>query len=1500
VVGGAGGEGQMREVRRYLEGRLPEYMVPGVLVTLEELPLTPNGKLDRLALPLPNQAEPTLAPTASGIQGEIATIWAEVLGLKRVGSHDNFFELGGHSLLAMRVISRLREVFGLEISLPLLFEFPTVAGLAHYFESTQPAESPQSSPALASVLRKEYLPPSFAQESLWFLDQLQPQTALYNIPIAVLLKGSLNLKALQQSFDEIVRRHEALRTTFHTIEGQPIQVIAPAQSLSLPLVDLQNVPEFERAAKISSLVAEEAQHPFDLGRGPLLRVTLLKLEETEHVLLLTIHHIISDEWSLKVLFQELEIFYQAFCTGKLSSLPELPIQYADFAYWQRQWLEGKVLETQLNYWKDQLEDYPAALELLTDRPRSAVQSFRGATQTVMLPQALSEALKAFSQEAGVTLFMTLLAAFQTLLYRYTGQTDILVGSPIANRSHLELEGLIGFFVNTLVFRTQFSQNLNFRELVRQVHEVALGAYTHQDLPFELLVRELQPERDLSLTPIFQVMFAFQNEMPLSALKLSGLEISPLEVDSETAKFDLTLFIEETEHQLKAVLEYRTDLFDEPTMARLLRHFQTLLESIVVAPERRLLDLPLLTETERGQLLFEWNHSEETYPVDKTFQQLFEEQVKRTPEAIAVVFEETHLSYRDLNARANQLAHYLQALGVGPETLVGICVERSVEMMIGLLGILKAGGAYVPLDPEYPLERLAFMMEDARLEILLTQQRLLPRLPRNEAQVILLDTDWPKIARESKEMPINQATPDNLAYVIYTSGSSGKPKGVLIPQRGLVNYLIWCTAAYQVEAGEGAPVHSSISFDLTITSLFAPLLAGRKIYLLPHDFEVNTLNSALRNRANFSLVKLTPSHLELVSQQLAPAEAAGQTRAFIIGGENLLAESIAFWQDAAPDTLLINEYGPTETVVGCCVYQIPPGQQRSGAVPIGRPIANTEVYVLDNQHQPVPVGLAGELYIGGTGVARGYLNRPDLTAEKFIPHPFSSEPGARLYKTGDLARYLAEGTLEFLGRRDEQVKVRGFRIELGEIEAVLRQHPLVEEAVVRVWEAGGVDKRLVGYVVWGAGGEGQMREVRRYLEGRLPEYMVPGVLVTLEEVPLTPNGKLDRLALPLPNQLYFELEKDFAAPQDTLELRLAKLWESFLNVQPIGIKDNFFELGGHSLLAVRLFAQIEQVFGQNIPVATLFRAPTIEQLADVLRQEEVTLQSSLVPIQLGGSRPPFFCIHGMGGGILNYTDLAYYLGPDQPVYGIQERGLNGLHAPFTEIETMASHYIDEIRIVQPEGPYFLGGYCLGGTIAFEMARQLQAQGQKVALLAIMDNTSPSLNYHRIKLGPSYVIGFLKNLSHWLDDFLQLRPDQRWARLRRKAKVMQRRIINIFTPAGIESFRANIEAEVDSDLSQLPEEHYKFLAAHYCALQDYTPRIYQGQIVLFRTPRESLFGPFDPEMGWGELVTQDIKIKEIPSFHANLLQKPNVQILAKQLRSCLDEAQAVSEAGKLAEV
>jgi thioesterase domain-containing protein/acyl carrier protein len=639
--------------------------------------------------------------------------------------------------------------------------------------------------------------------------------------------------------------------------------------------------------------------------------------------------------------------------------------------------------------------------------------------------------------------------------------------------------------------------------------------------------------------------------------------------------------------------------------------------------------------------------------------------------------------------------------------------------------------------------------------------------------------------------------------------------------------------------------------------------------------------------------------ELSSNEALPFPSS--LRLVIIGGEKAFPERLVIWQKyAGPQVRLVNTYGLTEVTAVTTMAELSQAPDPAAGVPIGRPIANTEVYVLDNQHQPVPVGLAGELYIGGTGVARGYLNRPDLTAEKFIPHPFSSEPGARLYKTGDLARYLAEGTLEFLGRRDEQVKVRGFRIELGEIEAVLRQHPLVEEAVVRVWEAGGVDKRLVGYVVWGAGGEGQMREVRRYLEGRLPEYMVPGVLVTLEELPLTPNGKLDRHALPPPNQLYFELEKDFAAPQDTLELRLAKLWESFLNVQPIGIKDNFFELGGHSLLAVRLFAQIEQVFGQNIPVATLFRAPTIEQLADVLRQEEVTLQSSLVPIQLGGSRPPFFCIHGMGGGILNYTDLAYYLGPDQPVYGIQERGLNGLHAPFTEIETMASHYIDEIRIVQPEGPYFLGGYCLGGTIAFEMARQLQAQGQKVALLAIMDNTSPSLNYHRIKLGPSYVIGFLKNLSHWLDDFLQLRPDQRWARLRRKAKVMQRRIINIFTPAGIESFRANIEAEVDSDLSQLPEEHYKFLAAHYCALQDYTPRIYQGQIVLFRTPRESLFGPFDPEMGWGELVTQDIKIKEIPSFHANLLQKPNVQILAKQLRSCLDEAQAVSEAGKLAEV
>ena len=1045
-------------------------------------------------------------------------------------------------------------------------------------------------------------PLSFAQRRLWFLDQLEPNSPLYNIASAVRLTGALNVTALEQSLNQIVRRHESLRTTFVAKDGHPVQVIAPELTVPLPVVDLHSLSEAEREAEALQLAIEEAQRPFDLAKGPLLRTTLLRLDEEDHILLLTMHHIISDGWSMGVFVREMGALYEALSQGRPSPLPELPIQYVDFAQWQRKWLQGEELERQLAYWKEQLAGLPPLLELPTDRPRPAVQRYQGAHHSFALSKSLSQALESLSQEEGATLFMTLLAAFQTLLYRYTGQEDICVGTPIANRTRAEIEGLIGFFVNTLVLRTDLSGDPSFRELLRRVREVALGAYAHQDLPFEMLVDELQPARDMSHSPLFQVMFVLQNA-PVQALELSELTLSPVETENGIAKFDLTLMMEERPEGLQGTVEYNTDLFDAATIERMVGHFQTLLEGIVADPDRPISTLPLLTAAEREQLLVGWNDTEAEYPGDKCVHQWFEAQVEQTPEAIAVAFgEEEQLTYGELNRRANQLAHYLQKLGVGPETLVGLCVDRSPEMVIGLLGVLKAGGAYLPLDPTYPQERLAFMLEDAGISIILTQSHLLDRLgvqrkdvkrnPQsaigNRQFTICLDTDWEVIAREPDTNPVSAVTPDNLAYVIYTSGSTGRPKGTLLQHRGLSNFAHAYIRRLSLGPGSRLLQFASFSFDASLAEIFTTLLSGATLRLARRDIlmSVSDLHRLLRE-GEITIAILPPSILSVL-----PTEGLSALQTLISAGESCSREIAESW---APGRRLFNGYGPTEATIGPTLYPIESVPEGVASVPIGRPITNTQVYLLDAHLQPVPVGVSGELYIGGVGLARGYLNRPELTAERFIPNPFSDEPGARLYRTGDLARYLPDGNIEFLGRIDHQVKVRGFRIELGEIEAVLRQHPHLQAAVVLAREDTPGDKRLVAYVVPREEPAPTISELRRFLKETLPEYMVPSAFVYLDALPLTPNGKVDRRALPAPDQTRPELESAYVAPRTREEKILADIWAQVLGVEQVGVHDNFFELGGDSILSIQVIARANQA-GLQLTPRQLFQAPTVAGLA----------------------------------------------------------------------------------------------------------------------------------------------------------------------------------------------------------------------------------------------------------------------------------------------------------------
>ncbi|CAG0937718.1 fengycin family lipopeptide synthetase D [Thermoflexales bacterium] len=1204
----------LEDLRRRLLDTLPDYMVPTAFILLEALPLTTNGKVDRRALPSPDltqtAASHTYVAPRTLFEQELAAIWTDILHLERVGVRDNFFAVGGHSLLATQVVSRLNQTLKVQLPLRSLFEAPTIAELAVRLEALTRTSTPDY-PSIAALTRPEQLPLSFSQERLWFIDQWELGNTAYNIPSAVRLQGQLDVPALERSLTEIIRRHESLRTTFVLHDEHPIQVITPATAETLPLFDLSERPAAEREAHARQIIAAEAQRPFDLAHGPLWRTALVQLAQHDHILLITTHHIVSDGWSIGVLVRELTTLYHAFSTAQPSPLPELPIQYADYAIWQRQWLSGDTLTQQLAYWQQQFSGELPTLDLPSDRPRPPVQTFHGATYNFQVPLALTQQLLALGQEAGATLFMTLLAAFQTLLYRYTGQTDLIIGTPIANRTRLEIESLIGFFVNTLALRVNLTGNPTFLQLLAHVREVTLGAYAHQDLPFDRLVDELHVPRELSRTPLFQVIFALQNA-PMPAIQLPDLQIQPLETSSATAKFDLTLFMTETADGLLGQFEYNTDLFEAATLQRMAEHLLTLLNGIIQQPDARLLDLSVLTAAERHQLLVEWNAIRTEYPRHQKVHELYEAQVKQTPEAVALVFENEHVTYSVLNQRANQLAHHLQTAGVGSDVLVGISLERSLEMVVGLLGILKAGGAYVPLDPAYPPERLAFMIQDAGVRVLVTHSTLKENLPEQFTMTICLDQEWAAIVRESQENLASDIEAGNLVYVMYTSGSTGTPKGIGVTHRNVVRLVR--NTNYADLAEQTFLQFAPISFDASTLEVWGALLNGGRLVVPPAGaLSLQELGQIIETHA-VTTVWLTAGLFHLmVDEQI---QSLKHCRQVLAGGDILSVPHVnRALQVFGTSCRLINGYGPTENTTFTCCYSMKDVGRVEHTVPIGRPITNTTVYILDRHLQPVPIGVPGELYTGGDGLARGYLNRPELTAEKFIPHPFSEEPGARLYKTGDLARYLPDGNIEFLGRNDQQVKLRGFRIELGEIEARLNQHPAIQQAAVIVREQVAGDKRLVAYLVTADNHPASANELRQFLHNTLPDYMIPAVFVSLESLPLTPNGKIDRHTLPVPDEILAVGQESYTAPRTSMEEELVAIWTDVLHLERVGIHDNFFAVGGHSLLATQVVSRLNQTLKVQLPLRGLFEAPTIAELAghlDALAHTPTPDQPRIVP------------------------------------------------------------------------------------------------------------------------------------------------------------------------------------------------------------------------------------------------------------------------------------------------
>ncbi|MGB3510291.1 MAG: amino acid adenylation domain-containing protein [Microcoleaceae cyanobacterium] len=1328
-------------------------------------------------------------------------------------------------------------------------------------------------PPIVPVARNGNIPLSFAQQRFWSLSKLEPNSPGYNMAMAYRLKGSLNISVLEQSLKEIIQRHEILRTTFPSVDGQPIQAIASEIPLPLTIVDLQELPADERETEAQQLATEEARQPFNLFQGPLLRFKLFRLAPEEHILIWNLHCIICDGTSLDIFFGEFIALYKSFIVGKPSPLTELPIQYADFAHWQQQWLQSEAIESQLDYWKQQLDGNLPVIQLPSDRIPSPIPSHNGDRCYHLLPKSLSKSLNELSQKLGVTLFMTLLTAFKILLHRYSGQEDILISIASGGRGQVETEKLVGYLRNTLMLRTEISGSPSFRELLSQVRDKALGAYAHQDLPFEQIIEELKPEQSRSRSSLFQVAFSLNppwtGNQGMSTQELPGLTVSSLfgYVYIGITKFDLNLVMRETDLGLRTVFEYNSDLFDSATIMRTIGHLQTLLESIVANPDRPISELSFLTDIEQRQFLKDLNDTQTNYPKDACIHKLFEAQVKQTPDATALICDREQLTYGELNARANQLAHYLQSQGVTSETLVGIYLESSIENVVGLLGILKAGAAYLPIDSTIEKNALTFILEDAKVSVLLTQESLLEKLPEHKVSVVCLDTATKTIALKSKENSNSQITPNNLAYVMYETDIRKSIKGVRVAHQAVVSLV------KDVEYAHLSPEEvflqvASISCDVSTFEIWGCLLNGGRLILSSSPTpSLQELGKTIQQYKITTLCLPVRLFHRFVDEQL---DTLTSVRQLLTGGDVLSVPHVQKFLEKLGDCKLINYYSLTENTGLTCCYPISDPTQINSVVPIGKPIANTKVYLLDNHQQPVPVGVTGELYIGGDRLSQGYYHHHDLNDENFI---LSSFQHSKLYKTGDLARYLPDGNLEFLGRAEERVKIRDLWVELPKIETILSQYPAVGESVVIDRDDLESDKCLVAYIVPKQQQAIAISELRNFLRQKLSSYMMPSAFVLLNALPLKPNGTLDYSLLPAPNTLNQEAEETVVVPRDDLDVQLIKIWEKVFGINSIGIKDNFFDLGGHSMLAVQIFAEIEKTFNKKLPLSTLLQAPTIEQLANLLQSEGFSgPQEWVVPLKKGSDRSPLFCIYG----ILLYNALAYHLDQKQSVYGVYlQEEVDLLVAGevkqntsiLTNVEQIASLYLKQIRKIQPVGPYFLLGESFGGLVVFEMAQQLQEQGEKVELLALLDTLAPKKSrklplYKRIPL----------HLSNFVND-----PTYLFEKVREKVESAKDKLVPIVR---------RIYPQFASDRQQLAQKDLRGDVRSE-AMKNYVPRSYSGKMVLFRAmdKDEFKFHQIDPLHGWGEVATGGLEIIDVPGDHIGILKEPNVRVLAEKLQTYL---------------
>lgn len=1324
--------------------------------------------------------------------------------------------------------------------------------------------APDAAPVARRPMEKaKNVPMSFSQQQVWLHGQMVGDIPLYNQGITVYRHGPLDAAVLERCLHEIVRRHEIWRTTFDRIGDEPVQIVHEApQSFPLQVLDLRKLPAAEREKEMLRAATESVRRPMDLKSGPLLRVLLVTLADNQHRLYITLHHLVFDAVTVyRIFLPELETLYEAFSSGKPSPLPEPRLQYGDYAVWQRQQVSTESWSQHRAYWRRQLEGELAVCRWPTDT-RPPVETHRGAIERFNLQGALVQDLRTLSQQAGVTLYMSLLAGFAAMLHHYTGQDEIILGTLTAGRHRAEFEEVMGSFVNPLALRVDVGGNPTFRELQLRVREVVLAGLTHDSIPFAEVVALAQQGQDASRHPLFQIILSQQPALEHAA---AGWELLSEEISNGFAEMDFVMVIDDRGNRISGPITYNRDLFDAAAIRRALGHWRTLLQAASDNPNCRIADLPLLTAEEKQQFA-EWNRTETESPRDLCVHQLVEARAAKTPAAIAVEHGAHRLTYRELDQRANQLANFLRKRGVGPESRVGICLRRSLELPVALLAVLKAGAACVPLDPAYPKERLAYMLEDSQASLVLTQPGLLAEVTDFDAEVITVEENWKLFSGESSESAGDAVNPENLAYLIYTSGSTGKPRGVLLTHRGLANHNIAAIDLFGITPRDRMAQFASISFDIAIEEIFPTWIAGGALVIREEDasLAVGDFLRWVRERKVTALDLPTAYWHELVGElSESKLQLPESLRIVIVGGEKASSAALAAWHKLAGSRVRwVNTYGPTETSVIVTSFEPTDWENIPPILPIGRPIANTKIYILDRHLQPLPVGIPGDLYVSGPGLARGYLNRPEATAEKFVRDPFSNDPEARIYKTGDLARYLPNGQIEFAGRTDDQVKIRGYRVELKEIESVLGSFPGVREVAVVARENaranGPADKYLAAYVVPSREQTPTGSGLRAYLKQKLPQYMVPDAFVLLEAMPKTPNGKVDRRGMPAPQPADFAEAHEYLAPTDEIEKKLAEIWANVLTKEKVGIRDNFFDLGGHSLLAARLMHRIEQAMGQRLPLAALLQAPTIETLAAVLRQEGSASSSwsSLVAIQPEGSRPPFFCVHGVGGNVVGFRDLARHLGPQQPFYALQPQGLDGKRPCLTSVPEMAESYIREIRRVYPQGPYRIGGYSFGGLVAYEMAQMLQAEGQEVALLALFDTypgkmESRTSQLHKLTKLP------IKEAAFFL--------------LKKGSFVMM-------------TLRKRLE------LQMLPRPLRNVRQACAKAAGDYEIQPYDGQVTLFRVKEKSAGSLDDPYAIWWRVAADGVDLREISGDHLSLLKEPQVRLLGEQLSSALEKSPA----------